>query len=306
MRGLDSFPSLFRKYNEDTTPSVTDFQKLAEQTIQRLIETANAQQASSGGYIVFLDYSSQSTRFFLVSMIKSKPGIRLSRDLKPEELEQLDFSRIHQAARINLAKLSIYENANEEEKRELNYLSFVSPTATQSAAGYFIDALGCKQGTASATATSMVIKESKAFFREQDELKKHRLDFEDDLKAYLYGCANSKSSAKLSQVESLARKYFPAHDQDVADEYADLFIQRLNSDRIGVPNEFPVHKTTLKRRFSITLKTNDIEMTFDRSALGDTPDAAIYYDKANSKIVLSTIPDDTKLMIEDHLGREGS
>lgn len=149
------------------------------------ISKAENIHAASGGYLLFADYSNAQGRFFIIAMIKQKEGMRLSRQLVPEELTQLDLDRLYQAARINFGKLSAYQTATESDRQEQNYLSFVSPSNSKTAAGYFVTALGCAQGTASARATDTIIRESVGFFRQHDELSRYRQAFKNDLLDHL-------------------------------------------------------------------------------------------------------------------------
>ncbi|EJR6406179.1 nucleoid-associated protein [Salmonella enterica] len=57
-------------------------------------------------------------------------------------LEQLDLTKINQAARINFDKFLKYQNSSVIDKQDLSYLSFISTTTQKTASGYFILALG--------------------------------------------------------------------------------------------------------------------------------------------------------------------
>lgn len=75
----------------------------------------------------------------------------------------LELNYINQAARVNFNRYKDYLSADAADKNDLNYLSFISKTNGQSAAAYFIAALGCDKGLASAGATRKLPNETRKF-----------------------------------------------------------------------------------------------------------------------------------------------
>ncbi len=299
--GRGYFPDAFESYAASMTPNNKFFFDLSLMGMKSLYQTAENIHAASGGYILFSDYSNAQGRFFLVAMIKQKEGLTLSKMLVPEELAQIDLSRLYQAARISFGKLSAYKAADEVTQQELNYLSFVSPSSTKSAAGYFVSALGCAPGTAAARATDTIIRESVAFFRQHDELRNHRQEFKNLLMEYLTRKEERGESVKLSEVENLARRYMPADHPGKADEIADEFISHLNSEEHSVPVEFPVSKRALVKHRQIRYKADNWDLAFERVALGETDDAQVYYDRQGGRIILNTVPTKMIELIQEEL-----
>lgn len=270
------FPPKFNEYfelGEDATDG--QFVSLTKIAMSELRKQANTSSASTGGYILFTEYLNEGDSFFMVVMLKPKDGIRLKKTedgYKPEVLKQLDLGTVHQAARINFSRYEKFQKAEKEDRSEINYLSFVSPSNRQTAAGYFVTAIGCAKGTASSRATQNAIDVSKSFFKDDSNLKQHRLKFKDDIMNYFEGCAESGKSAKLTELEKLARKYFPA---DNAEELSDKYLSKLNSEEYAVPMEFPVHKATLKKVNYVSNKTDNWDIKVDRSVLGVHEDAKV-------------------------------
>ncbi|MGY8252266.1 nucleoid-associated protein [Klebsiella pneumoniae] len=134
-------PDAIERYTSLSKPSAQNFIDLSVNIMNKLADESEKQLWSSGGVIIFADYLRDGINFFLVTMIKQKEGIRLSSKLEPELLEQLDLTKINQAARINFDKFIQYQNSSAIEKQDLSYLSFISTTTQQTASGYFILAL---------------------------------------------------------------------------------------------------------------------------------------------------------------------
>lgn len=302
----NAFPEAFGKYVKLMTPGDTAFMDLTLLAMEALRKRAELIQSASGGYMLYADYVNARKRYFLVAMIKQKDGITLSEHLEPEELTQLDLNRLHQAAKINFDKFTEYYGANEKDRQELNYLSFVSPSSSKGAAEYFIAALGCTRGTASAAATRNVIQESSKFFLGDETLKKHHLDFKNDLMEYLAKKGEQKEPARLSEIEKIARQYFPAEKLGQADEMAERYISRLNSDECGVPVEFSINKTVLVKHRQIRYKADDWELNFERSALGDTDNAGVHYDRDLNRLIFNNLPDPLVRLIKEALEEQNT
>ena len=299
--GRGNFPDAFESYAKIPTPTDQVFIDLSLEAMGALFLKAENIHAASGGYLLFADYSNAQGRFFIIAMIKQKEGMRLSRQLVPEELTQLDLDRLYQAARINFGKLSAYQTATESDRQEQNYLSFVSPSNSKTAAGYFVTALGCAQGTASARATDTIIRESVGFFRQHDELSRYRQAFKNDLLDLLTRKEREGSSVKLSEIEGLARRYIPSDEPGRADEIADDLIAHLNDEENAVPVEFPVSKAMLVRHRQIRYKANNWDIAFERTALGEGDDAQVQYDRDRNRIILNSVPSGLVDMIREEI-----
>lgn len=305
-----TFPDAFVQYFKNKENTDETFMDLSLTVVGELYRLVKEQQSSSGGNILVVDCEIDSYSYFLVAMLKNTDGIALNKSknsdtdtkvLVLKELEQLDLNTLHQAARINLVKYQEYINANTENKQEINYLSFVSPSSSKSASGYFVAALGCSKGTASAKATDTLIKESVNFFRKDKKLNDKRLDFKDDLLRYLNECQLKGQSIKLSQIDAIARKYFPSEEEGVADKYSEALHEELNGEKNSIPAEFPISKTILQKHSQIKYKSERWNLLFDRGSLGVSENSEIRYLKDDAKLVISNLPADLRDIIEDEL-----
>lgn len=304
-KNAGKYPDEYKKYVALQSPSDSQFLLMSEVALGELHRLAKQNQASSGGYILVADLETDNFRYVLVSMLKKKGGIRLNKKLIPEELEQIDLNTIHQAARINCDKFNEFLSANEEERKELNYLSFVTPSANKAATGYFVEALGCSKGTASAKATDTLITQSVGFFRSKPTLKDKRIEFKDELMRYLSDCAEKPKSAKLSEVDAIARSYFPSDIEGNADSLSEELYEHLNNDRNGVPPEFPVNSGTLKKHTHVKYKSDNWQLLFDKDALGISENSEVQYIKDSKKLIISDLPADLRNTIEDVLRDKG-
>lgn len=290
--GRGAFPDNFEIYKAFEDPTDEQFMALSLVGMRRLYEKASGSKAATGGYILFADYENPQGRYFLTAMIKKTPGLTLTARLEPEELEQLDLRRLHQAARISFSRLSDYEAAEPDAKAELNYLSFISSTNTKSASGYFVTALGCAPGAAAVRATDNLLSESKRFFRENEDLKPKREEFVNALYEYLDGKEKDGESVKLSEVGHVVTRHIPDSVADRADEIVETYMARMNSEEVAIPVEFPVSRTALNKHTRITAKGNGWKFSFEKGALGEDEAADIYYNRAEESLTLTRLPPD--------------
>ncbi len=299
------FPDSFDKYASILSPTELNFMTISRAVMENLYETAKDITPASGGYLLFSDYEISNNRFFMIAMIKGREGFRLSANLEPEELLELDLTKLNQAARINLNKYNTYKTAIPADKQEINYLSFVSPSSTQSAAGYFVTALGCSKGTASALATKTLIKESSVFFEKTPELVASKSKFRQDLIEYL----NNKKpgdSIRLSEVEQLARKYIPSTEQGQADKIAESFLEYLNGDEHSIPVESPINHATVQKFTHVSYKDDSLQIKFEKLSFGDDPSAVVFFDRTNKKLTFSNIPKALLELLETELSQKKS
>jgi nucleoid-associated protein len=293
-------PNAFNKYSALADGTVDEcFMEFSKTVMQELYREATGVPFATGGHILFADYENEGIRFFLAAMIKQKTGFAFSDTLGVENLEYIDLSKLHQAIKINFEKYNAYQEAEEVDKLELTYLSFVSPQASQSTAGYFINAMGCKAGAHSAKATEAVIKESVIFFESRKELKQNAHAIKTDICLYLAEKSDNKESATLADIEGIARNYFPTDTEELADELADEFVTHLNSEDVGVPPEFPVNKARLKALTHLIYRGKDLRLEFDKDDLGNNPNARVYFD--GTQIIIKELPDDLIKKLNDQI-----
>lgn len=283
-------PNAFHTYSGHDDVRDEDFMDLSISIMQELFREATGVMFATGGHILFADYESDGVRFFLAAMIKQKAGFAFSDTLGVEDLEYIDLSRLHQAIKINFSKYANYQEADDIDRQECTYLSFVSPQSSQSAAGYFIQAMGCKAGAPSAKATQSAVDESVSFFSERDDLIAHVPSLKRDLYNYLDEKEAAKEPATLSDIEAIARRFFPTENEEQADRYADEFVTHLNREESGVPPEFPVNKTKLKNMTHLVYKGDDLHLEFDKNDIGRDPNARVYFDGV--RVIINDLPHD--------------
>ncbi|MDH0055731.1 nucleoid-associated protein [Pantoea ananatis] len=300
-------PNLFHEYHKLPDFDSQKFIELSQEIMKQMFNAAKSQPWSSGGYVVFSDYISQGFRYLLVTMIKKTNGVTISDKLEPEEMIHLELNNINQAAKINFRYYQEYQNATEEKKTELSYLSFISKTTGQSAAAYFIAALGCDKGTASAGATRKLPNEAKRYFKKHPEISGQADNFRNVLISYMETQFKSGNSAKLSDVEALATSKLTSLEEDKREELVRGLMKHLNNEDVQIPTEFIINKTSLDKIRNVIFKdpNSQYSFNFDKDLLGVNSDAKVYYNDKSGNLTFNKLPVEATSKIRQALKEMG-
>lgn len=290
-----AFSGYFLKSDDDN-----EFLELSYCAVDQLADRAREELFSTGGHLLVAAYENDTKPFFLVAMIKHRGGIILDAEYVPKTIEEIDMSKVHQAARINISRykeviaLGPVDEAAEVEDR--TYLAFVG-ARTDPAAGYFVTALGCTKGMASSRATSNVITAVDVFFSKPD-LKKHRTEARNAVISYLSEQLYSGFDAAVTEIAFRAGGVLKNNQEAVIEE----FRVYLNSEQVKVPAAFPVHRTTLNKNTRIKAeKTGSWSVQFEKMALGNSPNSAIYFDPNKKSLTFNGISEEVAEEIQAEL-----
>lgn len=295
------FPSGFDAYIGNATTE-KKFLKLSHMALDELVNEARQENFATGGNLLIAYYSSDGRPFFLVAMIKQRGGIQLDANFVPVEIVEVDLSKVHQAARINLnryAEVKSLPAASDEDgdSEDRTYLSFVgAQRAAGQAAGYFIKALGCTKGIASSRATQNAIEAVKEFFN-RPELKKHRVTARNAVAAYLQEKLQSGHNAVLTEIAHAATACLAGTQEEVVEDLKGY----LNNEKSKVPAVFAVHGGTLKKNTRIKAEGPSWSVQFDRSSLGKTQNSTVFFNEANKSLTFNNIDEKTMKEISDEL-----
>ncbi|MGQ7299728.1 nucleoid-associated protein [Marinobacter nauticus] len=295
------FADHFMSYYELHSIEDQNFEDLSTTAINELMRTAHSASAATGGYIVFYDYLRDGVRFFMVAMVKQRPGLRITEKMVPELVTEVETNKLHQAARINFQKFSEYNSATDEEKQEISYLNFLSPAASAGASTYFILALDCIPGVATSRATTAVIREAFAIYSDNGKLKHHAHDMRAEMVSFLKDKAENQQPVNLHEVSAIFQKHLPLSVSDEAEEITQKYIDTLNDESNAVPFQFNVNKTSTNAFSQVTAKTKAWSFNVEYSVLGDEPGATVYYNRKTGSLTFTELPDDVKQKIINDL-----
>ncbi len=306
------FPENFKKYTDNLLDEA-EFLALTHLAMDQLVEQAAKRVLSTGGHVLCALYESQGMQFFLVASMKERGGIQLDKNYVPTAIQEIDLSKVQQAARINVndyvyitqqlpQEQALLEDADQlkdalEEQRDTTYLCFISRGRDSQASDYFIYALGCAKGVASGRATKNAIDTVSKFFQSKPELKGYGYKAKEAVIKYLEQQLEDKKPARLDAICHAATQHVPPGLVEHLEGLKDF----LNDEKNRVPDEFSVHAKGLKEKTRIKSDAASWSIQFERGALGKSEVADVYYDEKNKKLVLTNLPDELVSIIEEEI-----
>ncbi|WP_155392976.1 nucleoid-associated protein, partial [Xanthomonas albilineans] len=289
--------------------SSDSFLALSRAAMKELSEQAEKKTGATGGHIFFGQFSSNGSDFLLVAMMKKKGAIQLSDDLQPTHIDQIDMSKLHQAARINLTNYEKHlarDAANEEapdaenlSAAEKTYLCFVNRRGREEVADYFIDALGCVKGTSSSQLTTKLLKYVKEFVRDNNHLREMHAEIKQGVVDYLQSLTEEKPVVLDEVVQAAKAKVKP---QEAL--HLDTLKEFLNSERCQIPDEFTLSREVLKAHIRIRAKSSNWSFWFETGSVG-TKNTEIIYDPETKGVTFTKLPLSTIEGVEDALRARG-
>ena len=307
-----TFPTDFREF-ADSSGDEDCFSVLSIKSMEALVEKSSQQNFATGGYIVFSHYEQNGQNFLLVAMVKKKDGITLI-DLKPENIDQVDLSKLHQAIKINIGKYAqAMEHLERDTPFEGSYLSFISSASEKGASGYFIQAFGCKDAIPSEQATESTFDAIKYFLDSYDQLKPLQNQAQDAvISLFSDKLSNEQSEDRictLEEINSTIQTIIDANDiQDVTNNFMDI----ANSEDFSVPNSFYPNKKCISKLTRLKLKAPGgiWDFNFEKRLFGDSTEDQIQYVRSDanneSSIVIRNLPEKVIELLEKELGNEPS
>ncbi|MNF48312.1 Nucleoid-associated protein YejK [compost metagenome] len=297
------FPDQFTAF-VDVQDDEDQFIALTHLAMDQLVDQAGKQVLATGGHILCARYTSGVSDFFLVASMKERGGIQLDENYVPKEIQEVDLSKVQQAARINLEsfvaiKAAAAAVAEDEDAEEVDstYLCFISRGRDSQASDYFISALGCAKGVASGRATKNAIDYVDRFFRDKKLLKPFAYKAKEAVIKYLQDQLADGKPARLDAICHVAVQHVPA---DLVDEFSGLK-DYLNNEKHRVPDDFTVNPKSLKEKTRIKGDAANWSLQFERGALGKEPASDVYYDEARKKLTLSNLTNELIEVIEKEL-----
>ena len=277
---LHTFPLRLREY----ATGALAFQTFTTSTLNLIKREMQGAPFANGGYALFLRYQHDNSDFLLVAMLKLKPGAGIDEQtLSLQPTLNIDLSRLHEAARINLTRL---EAANEP------YLSFIKGKAKNGdVTAYFRDALACENFTNSSHHTDQLIKAANAFVDTREDLATTEKKREEKvlMRQRLVDCfANNPVEVVLL---TLAAAIMPSSPEDFV-----AFVRTgPQADQYQINDSFMPHKATYNKIRRITGKIGgSVSVGFD---VADVQSLRVYYDPAIDGLVLKSPPEHLKQAI---------
>jgi nucleoid-associated protein len=275
----NTFPGHFATFI-DSTGDNDEFFKLTIHTMDNLVEKSSDQNFATGGYIVFAHYTQGGQNFLLVAMVKKKDGITLV-NLKPESIQEVDLSKLHQAIKVNNTSYLHALDAKEDDAPYAGaYLSFVSPVSNKGASGYFIKAFGCSDAIPAEIATKGAIDAVNYYFGANNTLSPYKNEANDAvINLFERLLTNEDEEERICTLDILNDVVIAVINANGIEDIADDFISLANGEDFNVPDSFYPNKKVVTAAVRLKLRglNGAWTLNFEKRIFGDTPSDEIQY-----------------------------
>jgi nucleoid-associated protein len=279
-----TFPDNFATF-VDSSGDDDAFLELTIQTMDNLVARSAPQNFATGGYIVFAHYTYGGQNYFLVAMVKKKDGITLV-NLKPETIQEVDLSKLHQAIRINnTSYLQAMELIEEGEPFDGSYLSFISPVSNQGASGYFIQAFGCHDAIPAKKATISAFDAVRYYFDSNVQIRHLKSEAVDSLVELFNNLLNNEDEEnRICTLEILNERVSSIITYHEIENAPNDFMEIANSEDFNVPDSFYPSKQALTEQTRVKLKGMDgaWALNFEKRVFGSSDDSDIQFNPQTS------------------------
>lgn len=267
------------------------FLSLSDQALAQLAASLQQPSARSatGGYVIFMYYSSDVFDFLLIALVRDKTGVAFDDDLNPTKVIEVDLEKLHQAARINI---TTYKEGTD------SYLSFIGTKRKGDITHYFSNALGCTDVVPSKKSTSDLIRATEDFCR-QNLLNEKQEEIVEDVVSYLARQRGDKQSAYLPDVEQIFDSYIPPEQ---AETLSGAFGKFANSEEYQVSHEFQPHTSTLNSYTKVKAKMDNWQLDFAKRSLGPlNSNSEIEFDETTNSLKINRLSTKVIEQIRDAL-----
>lgn len=263
------FPVRLKNFKEDSI----GFIDLTKITVNLIAERMALVPPSSGGYALFLRYHQAQNEFFLIAMLKLKPGAGIDASLGLTPSLHIDLAQLHEAARVNITRFQLGEEP---------YLTFIKGARkAHDVTEYFRAALGCESYTSSAAHTKELISAADDFVRQRNDLASNEEIQHERLETRrrLFECLQQNRDE--INLATAAAAINPQEPQDFV-EFSQTLVDGERKYKFDARFK-PDRKTTLGlKRISGTVGT--IRLSFD---VNDVRTGALEYDAQRDAIIIN-------------------
>lgn len=267
------------------------FRALTLVAMKQLKNKSEKQPFATGGYIVFAHYTVDNVSddledMLLIAMVKKRDGIVLE-NLVPTTVQEVDISKLHQAAKVNFKRYQIFQSELEDQRTIYNYLTFVSPKAETEASGYFIEAVGCKDASSEHAATAVAIKAIGAFFDQNDSMKAIKRNGKEQVLSHMFAVSETESrDCTIEQIENWVNALLGPE----LSEHMNTFTSFASGEPYNLPANFKCNKSIIKKNMRLKIASEDgWRFDFEKSLLGTDPKSKIKFSESDRSITINDL-----------------
>ena len=245
--------------------SFVDYSHQAMNLLKHYIEQAGK---ATGGYVVFAHYTLFGSDFMLIAMLNNVSGIAVDDKLEINNIDYLDISKLHLAARIDLTQW-------QEDKTSKRYISMVRTKESHKLSEYFRQFIGSDEISDSKKETSELFTAIGQFCDNKFDKDEEKSEFKQKASDYCLDQAEKGQNVNLNDFSNY-----------VAEGAVEDFMKYVNSEQFALNTEVSPNKSVIRRFNKITGRNAQMSITINEEALGDS----VIYDADKETLTLTDLP----------------
>lgn len=252
----------------DWQKQTSDFMVLSNTATAVLEQQLLAYQLAESGYLLVCHYRYLSSDYLMFCLLGSKDHFALSEQLELATSSHLDIARMQLAARIDLTE---YQSMPEQGK----YISFIRGRAGRKVADFFLDFLGCEEGTDAKVNSKVVLASVEEYFTAADYDNTEKNDARKQVFSYCEERAKAGQDVVLTELSAV-----------IDEQEQQGFLRYCQEQQLAVAEQFPVEVKELKKLIKFSGQGGGLSLSFEQKLLGDR----VQYDPHSDTLLIKGTP----------------
>lgn len=223
---------------------------------------------STGGYMIFGHYTLFGSDFMLIVMLNNVPGISVNNKLEINNIDYLDISRLHLAARIDISQW-------QDEPESGRYISLIRAKESHKLSDYFRNFIGCDETIDSKKETSELFTAVNQFCEKEFRADEEKSLFKQKAAEYCIDQADKGQNVVLKDFSNY-----------VTEGSVDDFMNYVNSEQFNLTQEISPNKSVIRRFNKLSGRNALLSITINEEALGNS----VIFDADNETLTISDLP----------------
>ncbi|MCT8125961.1 nucleoid-associated protein YejK [Alishewanella sp. BS5-314] len=246
----------------------SDYLGFSRATTDALVQELSQHQLPETGYLLLAHYRYLASEFLLICLLGSKDHFELTEQLELATSRHLDISRMQLAARLDLTEYAV-------NREQGHYISFIRGRAGRKVADFFLDFLGCAEGTDAKVNSQLVLASVEEYLGAAEFAPEEKTAARRQVFDYCEERAKAGQEVVLAELSAV-----------VDPEQENGFLHYCAEQQLAVAEQFPVEVKELKKLVKFNGTGGGLSLSFDEKLLGER----INYDLKTDTLVIKGTP----------------
>lgn len=246
----------------------SDYLGFSRATTDALVQELSQHQLPETGYLLLAHYRYLASEFLLICLLGSKDHFELTEQLELATSRHLDISRMQLAARLDLTEYAV-------NREQGHYISFIRGRAGRKVADFFLDFLGCAEGTDAKANSQLVLASVEEYLGAAEFAPEEKTAARRQVFDYCEERAKAGQEVVLAELSAV-----------VDPEQENGFLHYCAEQQLAVAEQFPVEVKELKKLVKFNGTGGGLSLSFDEKLLGER----VSYDLKTDTLVIKGTP----------------